>query len=171
MKPKKKSMTQLRDTALAEVKTTDDRRNRMSKLLEQVSSLMAESVLNFWLDQARWDTYVELVGATVGDGWDEDVHPYLEQKFPRWKTMYGCLQTREEEECPIGTNETLAFNDAVVMFDASSVKTCDVVIRVKGPIFEVVIYTAENWHVEGRCNSAKDLQAMLKDADIRMAKS
>lgn len=166
----KKSLTQLRDEALAEVKTVEDRRDRMAKLLEQVASLLAESPLVFWLDEPRWDAFVDLRAATDGDGWDEDVHPFIEQKFPKWKTMYGCLQTREEENAVVG-NPNIVFKDAVVMFDASNNKQTDCVIRVKAGIFEVAMYYEDqSWEYEGRCKTAKELQAMLKSAGVRMAK-
>jgi len=166
----KKSMTQLRDEALKEVKSAEDRRTRMSKLLEQVASLMEDSPLVFWLDGARWDAFLELRAAMDGDGWDEDVHPYIEHKFPEWKTMYGCLQTREEEDTIIGTHPAITFKDAVVMFDASSEKVCDAVVRVKGTLFEVAVYWDDGWEIEGRCKTAKELKAMLKGASLRVKK-
>jgi hypothetical protein len=167
----KKSMTQLRDEALKEVRSVEDRRNRMGTLLEHVVSLVAPSPLVFWLDEARWDTFVELRAATDGDGWDEDVHPFLEKKFPNWKTMYGCLQTRDEENSAVG-NPNIVFKDAVVIFDASDNKQTDCVIRVKAGIFEIAMYYEDqSWEYEGRCKTAKDLRAMLKSAGIRMAKT
>ena len=167
---KKKSLTQLRDEAVKEVKEVEDRRNRMTKLLEQVASLLEGDDFVFWLDEARWDAFSELRASFDGDGWDEDVHPFVEQKFPEWKTMLGCLQNREEEGTIIGTHPSITFKDAVVMFDASSEKTCDMVIRVKAGIFEVAVYWDDGWKVEGRCKTAKDLKSMLKGAGMRVKK-
>jgi len=167
---KKKSLTQLRDEAVKEVKEVEDRRNRMTKLLEQVAELMVESPLLFWFDQSRWDTFVELRAAMDGDGWDDDVHPFLEKKFPTWKTLYGCLQTREEEGDVIA-NTNITFKDAVVMFDACHSKQADCVVRVKGGTFEVAMYyEGQSWEIKGQCNTAKDLRKMLKSANVRMAK-
>ena len=168
---KKPSLTELRDTALAQVRERDSRKERMEKLLTRIASLFKPSPVIFWFDQHRWEAFEELRGAETSDAWDPEVHPYTEQAVPEWRDFLKCLTTRIEEQAPIGAMN-IDFADSVVVFDALD-DTKDVVITVRGGAFVVKTYWAEGWEITskeyGHPKTAAELENLLKEMGCSMA--
>jgi hypothetical protein len=169
---KKPSLTELVAKAKGEMAEHHDRIDRMEKLLQKIASLFKPSPLVFWFDKSRWDKFEDLRDAVDGDGWDDEVHPVMETDVPGWRKFYSCLQTRSEDEAPIGQT-TQEFADSVVVFDAFKDQSADVVVTVQSGAFVVKTYWDEGWEISsqeyGHPKTAGALEELLKELGCVLA--